>query len=412
MFHWLTEHLHELFHLMGFSTGFSKFFTGLIIVAGMVLLWFILAYLLDKCVSLFVRMINKRKPTVWRVELLDKKFYRYISYLVSLFIVQALIPQFFYQTGKIATLLGYFVSIAITINITLVISAFLSTLTDILLQKEGTKDKPIKSYMQIVKIIFWAIAVILIISIILGKSPAGLLAGIGAFSAVLLLVFQDTIIGFVNSIQLASNDLLRNGDWITMNKFGADGTVEEINLTSVKVRNFDNTIVTIPVKQLIADSFQNWRGMEEKGIRRIKRSIRLDINTIRPCTKEMLEKFKEISGIRDYVENLEKEIEKYNEQFDEQFDADTSLVPNGRHQTNVGVLRAYILAYLKNNPKISKKGTLMVRQLEPNEYGLPLEIYCFAATSIWADYENIQSDLFDHIYSVLSFFDIKAFQRK
>lgn len=408
MFHWISDHLYDLFKLMGFSVTISKLLVGLIIIAGLILSWLILSYLLNKLLIFIIRSVNKKRPTLWRKELLEKKFFRYISALIPLFIIQALIEQFFPEGGKMASFSTLLANISITITIMLTISSFLSTLADILLQKESTKDKPIKSYVQVVNIIFWAITIILIISILLGKSPAGLLAGIGAFSAVLLLVFQDTIVGFVNSIQLASNDLVRNGDWITMDKFGADGTVEEINLISVKVRNFDNTIVSIPVKQLVSDSFQNWRGMEETGIRRIKRSIKIDVNTIQPCTPEMLSDFKKIIEIKDYVEKLEKEIEDYNEQLK----ADTTLIPNGRHQTNIGVFRAYIFQYLKNNPKISNKGTLMVRQLAPSEYGLPLEIYCFTATSKWVEYENIQSDVFDHIYSVMGFFHIKAFQRR
>jgi len=291
----------------------------------------------------------------------------------------------------------------------MIINAFLKAATDILLQKESTKDKPIKSYMQIIAVIVWSIAAILMISTLIGKSPAGLLAGIGAFSAVLLLVFQDPILGFVYSIQISANDLVRNGDWITMDNLKVDGNVEEINLVTVKIRNFDMTVSTIPVKQLITGSFQNWRHIQDLGIRRIKRSLNFDINSIKICTPEMLAKFKEIDILKSFVEQKEQEIALHNAKIE----GNTSLIPNGRHLTNLGMVRAYIHFYLKNHPLISKKknATLLVRQLPPNEYGLPIEIYCFTTTSEWLAYEAIQADIFDHIYTVLPYFEIQAYQR-
>lgn len=288
----------------------------------------------------------------------------------------------------------------------MIVIYFLNAVAIILLQREGTKDKPIKSYVQIVAVIFWLISLILIVSIIINKSPVGLLAGLGAFSAVLLLVFQDTITGFVSSIQLSTNDIIRNGDWIDLDNFGVSGTVEEVNLVSAKIRNFDNTISTVPVKQLLNNSVKNWRGMQEKEMRRIKRAINIDVTTIKQCTPEMLEKFKKIHLIKDYIEQKEKELEVENQ-------SESGLVygPNGRHLTNVGVLRIYIQEYLKSNKRLRKDAMIMVRQLPPNEYGLPLEIYCFTATTNWLEYENIQSDIFDHILSTLDYFEIRAFQR-
>lgn len=407
MFYGISDSLTEMLTHLGIHSVLAQFLNNLIVFAGLCFFGFLIHYLLKKIITYVVRLANRRRPNLWRQELLDKKFFGYIAALIPVFIILKMIPQFYRPESGAETFFSALVRIALIINLTLIISAFMKALADVLLQKEATKDKPIKSYIQIVTVVFWAIAVILVISILLNQSPAGLLAGIGAFSAVLILVFQDTIVGFVNSIQLASNDLLRNGDWITMSKYGVDGDVEEINLISVKVRNFDKTISTIPVKQLVSDSFQNWRAIQELGIRRIKRSFNVDVTSIKACTPEMLAKFKKIQLIEKYVENLEKEVEKYNADLG----VDTELLPNGRHQTNIGVLRAYILSYLRNNPNISRKGTLMVRQLAPSEYGLPIELYCFTATSEWIKYENIQSDIFDHIYSVLDYFEIKPFQR-
>ncbi|MDL2308017.1 mechanosensitive ion channel family protein [Bacteroidales bacterium OttesenSCG-928-B11] len=407
MFHWITDSLIDFFLKLGMHSGLAKMCSALIVVACLIGVAFVFYLIINLIVVRAVKLTHRKKPMLWWEKLLDKKFFKHVAALLPAFLVQKMIPQFFYEGSRSDLFFSALTNIYIIINVMLIISAFMNALGEVLLHKEATKDKPIKSYIQILMVVLWGIAVILVISILLNKSPAGLLAGIGAFSAVLLLVFQDMIIGFVNSIQLSSNDLIRNGDWITMNKFGVDGDVEEVNLLTVKVRNFDKTISTIPVKQLLSDSFQNWRPIQDLGIRRIKRSFNVDVTSIKPCTPEMLERFKKIGVLKDYIISVEKEIAAYNEELN----ADTSLIPNGRHQTNIGVLRAYIEAYLKNNPNISQQATCMVRQLAPDEYGQPLEIYCFTATSAWLEYEDIQADVFDHIYSVLSYFEIRAYQR-
>ena len=407
MFNFIPDTFFLFFREIGIHVTFARLLTSMIIVSGLILTWIILFYLLKKASQLVLHLLNKRKTILWYAKLFNRKFFQRVVALIPTIFIQNMIPQFFPPESKTGIFFLAVINIGLILNFTMIALSFLNASADALLMKETTKDKPIKSYFQVIKMICWIIATILIISILLNRSPAGLLAGIGAFSAVLLLVFQDTIVGFVNGIQLSANDLVRNGDWITMNKFNADGDVEEINLTSVKVRNFDQTIVTIPVRQMVQDSFQNWRGMQDKGIRRIKRSIKMDVSTIKPCNDEMLERFKKIGLIKEYVEKRQKEIDDYNEKLK----TNSSLIPNGRHQTNVGVLRAYIEAYLRNNPNISKKGIIMIRQLPPDEYGLPLEIYCFTNTSDWIKYENIQSDVFDHIYSVFPFFEIKAYQR-
>ena len=407
MFNFITNTLFKLFQEVGMQVTLARLLTALIIVSGLVVAWFILFYILKKISQFTVYLLNKRQTTLWRTKLSDRKFFQRALALIPTILIQKMIPEFFPPASKIETFLFALINIGLILNFVMIVLSFLNAATDVLLLKEETKDKPVKSYFQVLKIVFWTIALILIVSIILNRSPGGLLAGLGAFSAVLLLVFQDTIVGFVNSVQLSTNDLVRNGDWITMNKFNVDGNVEEINLTSVKVRNFDETVSTIPVRQMVLESFQNWRGMQDKGIRRIKRSISMDVSTIKPCSPEMLERLKKVELIQTYIEKKQQEIDSYNEKLK----TDTSLIPNGKHQTNIGALRAYIEAYLKNHPNVSKKGTLLVRQLSPDEYGLPVEIYCFTNTSDWLKYENIQSDIFDHIYSILPFFEIKAYQR-
>jgi miniconductance mechanosensitive channel len=288
----------------------------------------------------------------------------------------------------------------------LVVNAFLNALAIIYQDFQVAKTRPIKGYVQIAKIIVYLIGGIIIISTLFGKNPLGIIGGLGAFSAVLLLVFKDPILGFVAGIQLSANNMLAPGDWITMPKYAADGTVIDVALTTVKVQNWDKTISTIPTYALISDSFKNWRGMEESGGRRIKRSINIDMKSIRFCTPEMLKKYSRIQHVKDYVEQKEKEIEAFNQEHQ----IDNSLLVNGRRQTNIGVFRAYLRGYLHRHPSIHDGMTFLIRQLQPSEKGLPIEIYVFSKIQEWSRYEDLQSDIFDHILAVLPEFDLRVYQ--
>ena len=247
---------------------------------------------------------------------------------------------------------------------------------------------------------------ILILSVILEKSPARLLAGLGALAAVLILVFKDTILGLVASIQLSANNMLQIGDWITVEKYKADGTVIEITLNTVKIQNGDKSISTIPTYTLVSESFHNWKGMKESGGRRIKRFVSIDMRSIKFCDSDMYEKFKKIPLIRDYIENTQKEFDSYNKKND----LDVSLATNGQKLTNLGVFRKYLESYLLNHPKVNKEHPILVRQLQPTESGIPIEIYVFSKDQEFKDYENIQSDLFDHILAVIPEFGLSVFQ--
>ncbi len=268
------------------------------------------------------------------------------------------------------------------------------------------KDRPIKGYIQIVQIIIYCAVIILVLSTILGKSPFKLLAGIGALAAVLILVFKDTILGFIAGIQLAANNMLQIGDWISMPKHHADGTVTEITLNTVKVQNWDKTISTIPTYALVSDSFENWRGMEESGGRRIKRHINIDMRTVKFCTPEMLKRFKKIIYLKEYIESKEKEIKNYNKENN----IPDEIVVNGRRMTNLGTFRKYLEFYLKNHPMIHNDMTFLVRHLQPSEKGIPLEIYVFSKDLRWAYYESIQADIIDHVLAVIPEFDLSVFQ--
>jgi miniconductance mechanosensitive channel len=235
-----------------------------------------------------------------------------------------------------------------------------------------------------------------------------LIGGLGAFSAVLMLIFKDPILGFVGGIQLSVNKMLAPGDWISMPKFDADGTVIDISLTTVKVQNWDKSISMIPTYSLISDSFRNWKGMEESDGRRIKRWINIDVKSIRFCTPEMLQKFEKIEYLTYYIQHKQKELEEYNASRN----VDNSIMVNGRRQTNIGVFRAYLVEYLRNHPNINPEMTLMVRQLQPTEKGLPIEIYGFSKIKAWEQYEAIQSDIFDHVLAVVPEFDLRIFQNR
>ena len=287
----------------------------------------------------------------------------------------------------------------------LIIFSIINTISDHYDSLKYAKTKPIKGLVQFIKIFIYIVCTLLIIAFLLHTKVSKILIGLGTISAVLMLVFQDTIKGFVGGIQLSVNDMLRIGDWIVMGN--ADGNVLEINLTTVKVQNWDNTITTIPTYSLVSNPFTNWRGMSESGGRRISRSLNIDLNTIRFCTPEMIEKYKTYSLITDFVNKREEEIVEYNKANR----IDTSCIINGRQQTNLGIYRAYLTAYLKNNPKLNHNMTMMVRQLQPTEFGVPIQIYTFSIVKDWVEYEKIQSDIFDHILAATELFDLKVYQR-
>jgi len=250
------------------------------------------------------------------------------------------------------------------------------------------------------------VGTLMIIATLVGRDLNTLILGLGTLSAVMMLVFKDPILGFVGGIQLSQNDMVRIGDWITMPKYGADGDVLEITLTTVKVQNWDKSITTIPTYSMVTDSFQNWRGMQESGGRRIKRHVALDMESVKFCTQEMLERFGKYHLIKDYLKLKEDEIQTYNKINN----LDTTVLVNGRRQTNLGVFRAYVLEYLRNHPLIHKEMTLMVRQLQPSEKGIPIEIYVFSNMQEWVDFENLQSNIFDHILAVIPMFELRVYQ--
>jgi len=270
-----------------------------------------------------------------------------------------------------------------------------------------SRQLPVQSFAQVAKLVTYIVALIVVAALILGESPFKLFAGLGAMTAVLMLVFKDPILGFVAGLQLSSNRMVGLGDWVDIPQHEASGDILEIGLTTVKVRNFDNTITTVPTQSLINDSFKNWRGMQESAGRRIKRSIFIDVNSIEFCDQEALDRYRKIDYIKDYIEAKQNEVQVYNQQTNS---VNESYV-NGRRLTNIGTFRAYVLAYLKNHPNINQDLTILARQLAPTESGLPIEIYAFSNDKNWANYESIQADIFDHLFAVIGEFDLRVFQK-
>jgi miniconductance mechanosensitive channel len=353
-----------------------------------------------------VRTAARRTRTKWDDALVEAKVFSRIAHMVPALIVRATAPLVLSDYPEFASLVITGTFIYMVLAGIIVISAILDAGLEIYGTFELSRRVPLRVFVQVLKVIVFSLGGISVLAILLGKSPLVMVSGLGAFTAVLLLIFKDAILGLVAGIQLAGNNMVRAGDWISMPKHGADGDVLEVSLTTVKVQNWDKTITTIPTYALVSESFKNWRGMEESGGRRIKRSIYLDATSIKFCDREMIDRFKKIQFIADYVEQKLEEVSHYNEKTQ----ADLSLLVNGRHLTNVGTFRAYLEAYLRNHPKIHKEMTFLVRQLQPTEHGLPIEIYVFSNDQAWARYEGIQSDIFDHILAVVPLFDLRVFQ--
>ncbi|WP_208435896.1 mechanosensitive ion channel family protein [Bartonella phoceensis] len=306
----------------------------------------------------------------------------------------------------LSTIIGNVANAFIIFVVALAISSFLNVINTLYEQRPTARLKPIKGYIQIAKIALFTVAAILMVATLIDRSPLILLSGLGAMAAVLMLIFQDTLLSLIAGIQISSTDMVRVGDWIQIPSLDVDGDVTEIALHTVKVQNFDKTITTVPIRKLVTDPFKNWRGMEEAGGRRIKRSLFIDQSSIRFHTKEEQEYLSRFNLLENYFIQKIPEINEWNTQLDKNHD----VLANTRRLTNIGTFRAYVFAYLKNHFNIKQNMTLMARQLPPTPDGLPLEIYCFTNTTVWLEYEQIQSDIFDHLYSILPSFGLKIFQ--
>jgi miniconductance mechanosensitive channel len=383
-------------------------------------------YITRKIFIRIVSQIARRTKTTWDDILIKRKVFSGLAHLVPAFIlyftadfsypvinqelselndstINMLSRAYYFSLAGFLVKLAqiYFVLIVIYVS-----NSLLNAGLDIYNTTPFSINRPIKGYLQLIKILIFFLSGIMIISILLGRDPTGLMAGLGAMAAVFMLVFKDTILGFVASIQLSANNMVKIGDWVEMPSRGADGPVTDITLNTIKVQNWDQTISTIPTYAMVSESFINWKGMEESGGRRIKRSISVDMRSVRLCDSDMLNRFEKFYFIRDYVKNKEKEIRAYNKSMNIS-DGD---VISGRRQTNVGVFRKYLEVYLQHHPKVNNDMIFMVRQLHPTEKGLPIEIYAFSKEQAWPRYEAVQADIFDHILAVIPEFELRVFQ--
>jgi miniconductance mechanosensitive channel len=387
---------------LGVSQVVSNLIAFGIVIFVVLIVWFVI----KKILIALIPKVTAKTTTLWDDIIFNKRMVNSLATLIPALLVDQFIPVIFKQSTAFLPFLLEATDVLIIIVSVWILNSFFSSINIILSEKQRYKDKPIGSLTQLGKILTFSVGAILVISTVIEKSPFYLLSGLGAMAAIILLVFKDSILGFVASIQLSANNMVQVGDWVTMSNYGADGDVLEINLTTIKVRNFDLTITTIPTYSFISDSFKNWRGMQQSDGRRIKRSLFIKQDTICFCDKVMLDHFEKIEYLTDFISKRRDEIKEYNSLNN----IDSTILVNGRNMTNVGVFKIYVEEYLKRNANINQEMMIMVRQMPPTEKGLPLEIYAFSKHKEWKTYESVMADIFDHILAVIPYFNLQLFE--
>ena len=398
----MVENITNWFLSQGTSEPTSEVLTWVTLALAVGLAAFVSNLIAKRVLLGALSIVVKKSRTTWDDALEKRHVFARLSHLAPALVVHSSAPLFAEWADSIQRISVVYMILAGL----LVINAFLNSVNDIYSSFDISRNKPIKGYLQVLKIILAILVAVLAIAVLMGQSLLVLFSGIGAMTAVLMLIFKDSILGLVAGIQLSMNDMVRIGDWIEMPQFEADGDVIDITLHSVLVQNWDKTITSIPAYSMISGSFKNWRGMSDSGGRRIKRSILIDIESIKFCDEKMLHRYRNFELVRKYVEARQKEIALHNEKLA----VDQSELLNGRRMTNIGVFRTYIKEYLRQNPRIHDGMTFLVRQLPPGEHGLPIEIYVFSNDQDWIRYEEIQADIFDHLLAVLPLFELRTFQ--
>lgn len=396
--------LNDIFRDLNFLELYAKLTALLLSIVALFIVAMIVHWITKVLTIKIIHRLVEKSKTDWDDYLLKHKVFQSLSHLASALVFYYSVN--FSQILEVTSLLTTFTNIYFVIIFVKVVSGTLKASNDIYLTTPYAASRSIKGYIQLVMILVYFIAIIFIVAFIFKKSPLGLLTGLTAFAAVLLLVFKDPILGLVASIQLSANNMLKPGDWIEVPKHNANGTVVDISLTTVKVQNGDKTISTIPTYSLVTDSFMNWSGMEESDGRRIKRFINIDMKSVRFCDEKMLDKFQQFRLIKNYVIEKQNEIAEHNKNLGVVDDS----IPNGRRQTNLGIFRKYLEEYLKSNPYINNDMTFLVRHLQPTEAGIPIEIYVFSKEKQLNEYEGIQADIFDHVLAVIPEFELRVFQ--
>ncbi len=391
---------------IGLNAGIANFIKVVAVLIVIAVMCILANYIAKKLILTILERLVKKSKTNWDDILLEKKVFNRLSHFAPAIVLYYMIDYVIVEKEAWVTTIQSGTYLYMIVISVLVLNSFLNSVNEIYNTFRAAKNRSIKGFLQVAKILLFFVAGIMTFSIIMDKSPLYFLAGLGTIAAILLLIFKDSILGLVAGIQLAANDMVRPGDWISMPSKGADGEIIDISLNTVKVQNWDKTISTIPTYSLVSESFNNWRGMEESGGRRIKRSINIDIKSVKFCDNEMFEKFEKISLIKDYVKKSKSEVDAHNS---EKGLSDDSLV-NGRRLTNIGTFRKYLEFYLEENSNINSSMTFIIRQLQPTEKGVPIEIYVFSKVQAWAEYEAIQADIFDHVFAVIPEFDLSVFQ--
>lgn len=398
----MEEYIQSLLQYFGiYSDDITNIIIHVIQILSMGLLGWIAYIIAKKWLARIVNHIAGKTTTQWDDLMFDQRFFNRLGLFIAPVTIEIATSHIGWEYMDIIT---RFINVWIVISILLLISSILDGINRIYESYPISKNRPIKVFIQVIKIFFYCMAIIIIISILIAKSPVALLAGLGAFAAILMLVFKDTILGFVAGVQLIANHMVNIGDWIVMPSNNADGEVQEINLTTVKVQNWDKTISTIPTYKLVSESFTNWRGMQESGGRRIKRSVNIDIYSIHYLSEKEIATLKKSALLKEYIETKIEELKAYND------NRTTETILDERRLTNIGTFREYMESWISANPDINLEMTHMVRQLQPTPTGIPLEIYCFSKQQQWIPYERVQSDLFDHLFAILPLFNLKVFQ--
>lgn len=397
---------YDIFKSFDFSDALASYLNLAINIVVLIVVAYILDFLFKKLFIIFLAIIAAKTKSSFDDFLVANKTAKYLAHLVPLLFIYKTVPVILKNFTYWEYIFEKGVKIYIIILSLWITRSIFNSLRDYLKQKPRFSDKPIDSYIQVIMLFLWLFGIVTFVLILFDVSKTTLLTTFGSISAIIILIFRDTILGFVASISVSVNDMVRIGDWITMEKFGADGDVIEINLATVKVRNFDNTTTTIPTYSLISDSFKNWRGMLDSDGRRIKRHVLIKANSVRFIQSDELDKFKKIQHLTSYIEHRQADIDKYNTNNE----IDKSVIVNGRNLTNLGLFRKYINQYILSHPGINKDMQLMVRHLQPTEKGIPLEIYCFSKDKTWLNYEHIMADIFDHIIASMPYFDLEVFE--
>ena len=407
MEYFLTS-LKDLLISAGLKASISDWCSILVLVFISLSLVFLLDFILRKIIRLVFTKIANRSKTDFDDIMVKHKVPRNIAHIFPLILTYKTLPNIFFEHVRLQLFIEKFILVVGILFVVWGLSSVFRSIKDFFKSIDRLKDKPIDSYIQVLMIFIWLTAIFAIFAAVSGISFWEFMAGLGTVSAVIILVFKDTILGFVASIQVSVNDMVRIGDWITFQKYGADGDVIEINLATVKVRNFDHTITTIPTYALISDSFKNWRGMTESKGRRIKRALRIRMSSIRHLNKTDIDVLSKVNLIKDYIAAKNEDVNSYNSDNN----IDKSLLINGRNLTNIGVFRKYIESYVETHSAINKDLMIMARQLEPDEYGLPIQIYAFSNDKRWQNYEYIIADIFDHITAATATFDLEIYEHK